>query len=437
MTDYTRVTVQGEALKADLVLPDDEPVAALMPDVLALVGDAQQRSARPVALVTTVGEQLDASLTLAEQQVAHGTILRIARLDEAPPPPEVADVTEIVADAGSVRPDAWRPVWAVTAAAAAALAMGVLATTWWAAQADPSLGQVLIAVAVLTGVSALGARRGTRGPAVIGTAAAVGAAFVVSEQVAAHVADGLPAATALIFFALTCVLVGMVGVVGFRDRSLAVGGATGLVLVGGWILLDGSGLTTSHAAAILAVVGTLAVGLLPGIAMTLSGLSGMDDRVFDGDAVVRSRAERTVDTMFRALTWAVVAAAVPIGAALAVLAAQPDGVAEWLTVAVSLIVLLRARIMPLVPQRLALFAAGGAGLALLLVTVSQEEPAWALGAALAVIVALAAAVGSRPSEHTKAQLRRWANILELLAVLAVVPLLLAMLGIFADLVETF
>ena len=87
MTDYTRVTIQGEGRKADLVLPDDEPIAAVLPDVLSLLDESTERSARPVVLMTTVGEQLSPSLTLAEQDVEHGSILRLVRVDEAPPPP--------------------------------------------------------------------------------------------------------------------------------------------------------------------------------------------------------------------------------------------------------------------------------------------------------------------------------------------------------------
>ncbi|MFC7403987.1 type VII secretion integral membrane protein EccD [Georgenia alba] len=437
MTDYTRVTIQGESLKADLVLPDDEPVAALLPDVLGLVGDAQQRSARPVVLVTTVGEQLDGSLTLAEQGVDHGSILRIVRIDEAPPPPEVADVTEIVADAGAVRSDAWRPVWGIVAAAAAAVLLGFLATTWWSVLSVPAPSVLALAAAAVVLMGVVTARRLSAGPAVVIAALAVGACFVLASDVAARLAGGLPAATALVAFALVCLVAGVVSVAGFRDPSLGVGGATGVVLVAAWVGFGHAGLTVSHAAALLASVGTLAIGLLPGIAMTLSGLSGLDDRVFDREPVDRHDAARTVVDMFRALTWAVVAAALPVGAALWIVALDDNVWGQWLTVALSLILLLRARVMPLVPQRLALLAAGGTGLVILLVQISTDQTGWALTIAVGVVLALAVAVGSRPSEHSKARLRRWGNILELLSVVAVVPLLLAMLGVFADLVEAF
>ncbi|MFS0702219.1 EsaB/YukD family protein, partial [Cellulomonas sp. 179-A 4D5 NHS] len=160
MTEYTRVTVQGEGRKADLVLPDDEPVAAMLPDVLSLLDDGQARSARPVALVTTVGDQLDPSLTLAEQAVAHGTILRVVRVDQAPPPPEVADVTDVAADAVQSRSDAWRPVWGVVAGAVLAGVLGFLAAGLAVRDVDVPAATLLGACAALAVVAALLARRG-------------------------------------------------------------------------------------------------------------------------------------------------------------------------------------------------------------------------------------------------------------------------------------
>ena len=84
MSDYTRVTIVGTERKTDLVLPDDEPITALLPDVLDLIDESQQGAARPVALTTTVGEQLDTSLTLAEQAVRHGTVLRLVPVTSDP-----------------------------------------------------------------------------------------------------------------------------------------------------------------------------------------------------------------------------------------------------------------------------------------------------------------------------------------------------------------
>ena len=88
MTDYTRLTIRGTANAADLVLPSDEPLAAMLPDVLSLL-DEPAASARPLTLVTVLGEQLNTALSLDEQDVRQGAIVALVRLDEAPPPPEV------------------------------------------------------------------------------------------------------------------------------------------------------------------------------------------------------------------------------------------------------------------------------------------------------------------------------------------------------------
>ena len=59
-----------------------------------------------------------------------------------------------------------------------------------------------------------------------------------------------------------------------------------------------------------------------------------------------------------------------------------------------------------------------------------------LGLGIVALVAVAAAAW-RPSEVVAAKLRRWADIVELLVVLTVVPLALGSFGIFADLLEAF
>ncbi|WP_420114312.1 EsaB/YukD family protein, partial [Pseudactinotalea sp.] len=158
MTDYTRVTIQGEGRKADLVLPDDEPIAAVLPEVLSLLDETTERSSRPVVLMTTVGEQLSPALTLAEQEVEHGTILRLVRVDEAPPPPEVADVTDLMGAAVETRSDAWRPAWGVGAAAAIAAIIGFLGGPA-AILNGFTAGQVGLGFVVLLALAVFGARR--------------------------------------------------------------------------------------------------------------------------------------------------------------------------------------------------------------------------------------------------------------------------------------
>lgn len=435
MTTYTRVTIQGEGRKADLVLPDDEPVAAVLPEVLSLLDESTDRSSRPLVLMTTVGEQLSPALTLAEQDVEHGTILRLVRVDEAPPPPEVADVTDLAGDAVESRPDSWRPVWGVVAAAAVAGVAGLLgAAAAAAAGATTSqLGGALLALLLL---AVLGARRGRSAPAVVLTATAVGALSAGTGWLLGQLDLSHPGATLLVWFGLACVVVAVVGAAGFRDVPLGLGGAVGAVLVVAWVAMHLMHMQTLHVAAWVAIAGVALLGVLPGIAMTASGLTGLDDRVVEGQRVARESVERAVDRTHRSLTWATVAVVVPVTVAAWLLARSGEPAGYALAAAVAVVLLMRTQVLPLAPQRLALVAGGSVALLTLAVSGLLSPGATTL-VAVVLVAALVVAVGVRFSENTRARLRRFAGTLELAAVVALVPLVLWMIGVFSDLVGTF
>ena len=54
-----------------------------------------------------------------------------------------------------------------------------------------------------------------------------------------------------------------------------------------------------------------------------------------------------------------------------------------------------------------------------------------------LLLGLVLGAGARPSPQIRARLRRSGDVLELLCVLALLPLVLAVFGIFGDLLETF
>ncbi len=80
------------------MVPDDEALGGLLPRLMELLDEPTGPVARPLTLVRLTGEQVDAALTAAEQQLTDGEQLRLLRADDAPPPPEVADVTDVVGD---------------------------------------------------------------------------------------------------------------------------------------------------------------------------------------------------------------------------------------------------------------------------------------------------------------------------------------------------
>jgi hypothetical protein len=435
VTEYTRVTIQGEGRKADLVLPDDEPIAAVLPEVLSLLDETTERSSRPVVLMTTVGEQLSPALTLAEQSVEHGTILRIVRVDEAPPPPEVADVTDLLGDAVDVRSDRWRQVWGVAAAAVVAAVAGVFgAPASLVSGVTPA--QLVGGLAVLLAISVVTARRGRGGSAVVLAAGVIGACVAPAAYLQIVTALDHPGATLLLWFGLAAAVLAAVGGVGFRDAALVVGGAVGALLVAAWVLMHLLGVQILHSAAWVAIAAVLLLGLLPGVAMTASGLTGLDDRVVEGTKVARAAVSRAVDTTHRSLTWATVATVVPASMGAWLLARSGLQAGQALAAALAVVMLTRTLVLPLAPQRLALIAGGSVPLLALGFT-ALMRPGQAAVAALLLLAVLVTVVGISVSENIKARARRLAGVIEMLAVVALIPLALWLLDVYVDLVEVF
>lgn len=432
MTDYTRLTIRGTANAADLVLPSDEPLAAMLPDVLSLL-DEPAASARPLTLVTVLGEQLNTALSLDEQDVRQGAIVALVRLDEAPPPPEVADITQLAGESIGERADRWRREWAVLAVALATLVIGRLAgqellgvtrQPWWLIGGALALGAT---AAVL-------ARRGGHGAGWALTALAAGLLGAPTESFVA----GQPAGAATgAWLGAAAALAGAVALLGHGDRGVALGGACGAALVALWGALGLAGLSTTGSAGIVGLAGTLGLGLLPGVAMSVSGLTGLDDRLIEGGSIGRPDAADALTATHRGLNWACIALGLVIGAAGFVLGSTPDGWAMGLAAALAVVVLLRTRVLPLAPQRLACFAAATAITAGLAVGGFSLAPLWTLAALAVLAVVLIGAVGLRLSGQLRARLSRLGNTLEFLAVLAGVPVLLGLLGVYADLLGAF
>ena len=168
---FTRLTVVGTTSRCDLVVPSDEPVATVLPRLLELLREPRRPSC---TLIRSTGEALDVGRSVAEQQVGDGEVLRLVSADAAPPPPEVADVTDVLGEELAGRRDLWstrsrqvtgavalgsvgallavlgpdpRPVVVLAGAAALVLAAAVLgrwvATGLATALTSPALGAIV------------------------------------------------------------------------------------------------------------------------------------------------------------------------------------------------------------------------------------------------------------------------------------------------------
>jgi type VII secretion integral membrane protein EccD len=436
MTEFTRLTVIGSGRKADLVVPNDEAVSGLMPRLMELLEEPTGSVVRPLTLVRPTGEQLDVGLTIADQQVSDGELLRLVRSDDAPPPPEVADVTDVLGE--SLRDRAG--LWSTSARElTGAVAIGVLSCAA-ATQLHPSaVGFVIPLIALSVAAASLG-RTSMRWICIALTAAALGVAAAAAWTVSSLL--GLPsslrlAAAALGFSALSWICLGLGYGQGLRSRPAWFGSLVGIPIAVLPLIMVASGSPAEQAAAVTAVLAVVVCGILPRLALAASGLTGLDDQVVEGHPRRRDDVSLTVNEAYRLLTWMTFAVAIPMAVTGALLLASNDLWTVGVGAAVILVSALRTRAFPLAVQQMALWFGVLAGLlAGLLGQPRLSEPLAAV-ILVGISVLVAIMVLARPAAHQRAFLRRIGNAFEALAVIALIPLLLGMFGIFGDLVKAF
>ena len=436
MVEFTRLTVIGSARKADLVVPNDEAVSGLMPRLMELLEEPTSSVVRPLTLVRATGEQLDVGLTIADQQVSDGELLRLVRSDDAPPPPEVADVTDVLGESMRDRAGLWSTF---ARELTGAVAIGVLSCAA-ATQLPARPVAFVVAVLALSVAAAILGRAAMRWLCIALTAAALGvaAATVWSFSTELGLAPGLRFAAAVSgFAALGWICLGMGHGQGLRSRPAWLGSLVGVPISALPLIMVALGSAAEQAAAVTAGVAVVVCGVLPRLALAASGLTGLDDQVVEGHPRRRDDVSLTVHEAYRLLSWVTFAVAIPIAVTSAVLLASKD---LW-TVAVGLAVIivsaLRTRAFPLAVQQVALWVAVLVGLLAGVLGQSRlSEPLVAV-ILIAIVVLVVIMVLARPAAHQRAFLRRVGNAFEALAVIALIPLLLGMFGIFSDLLREF
>lgn len=441
MSAWSRVTLVGENRTVDMVLPAQEPVGALMPDVLQLLGDPVQSPPRLRHLVTSTGDVLDPGASLADRQVPDGAVLRLVRSDEPLPAPVVHEVPEVVGDSLDRRLLRWSPAaarWSATGALVAlSAAIGLVLRTGTdagtGAVASASLAVFLLACGIGFGM----ARRGPIGTALTLAGGAVG---VLALWTSAAAYDwpgwGRWGGTAL----LVAVLVVLLGLSSPLGRGALVGGGPAVLLAVTGMACAGFGLDAARTGAVLAVLCVVLLSVVLRMALSLSGLTSLDDRRGAGGAVARADLLAALDRAHRTMLIATVAVAVAAAVAGVGATAEFGGWTGGLAALLALVVASRARVFPLVLEKAALLAASVAILIGLAVRCT-EHVSWGIAPALGMLlIGLAIAVvvlTAEPPEHTRARLRRIMNRIEATAVVAIVPVAIGVFGIFGRLLETF
>jgi hypothetical protein len=440
LIDFTRLTIVGATSRAELVVPNDETVGGLIPRLVDLLGERGGSVVRPLTLVRSTGEQLDAALTVAEQHVADGELLRLLRQDEAPPPPEVADVTDVLGDSLGDRGGLWS---ATARAVTATVAIGALAVVCGSAlgtgdlPAGPAIG--LSALGILTLLAGVLGRARLRWAAISAVAAAMGLAFPVAATLLREVdVAGAPLVASLALGVILFWAVAALGIgVGLGSTPALTGGVLGAVLAGIPFTLLLLGMSALEAVSIGAVTATVACGLIPWYAMSVSGLTGLDDQVVEGRLRRRDSVLRTVNGAYRTLTWSTFAVAAPVAGASAYLICSQNVWAASLGGIVLLIVALRTRAFPLSAQVIALWGAILVGAVVGLIGAPLVEPGLTLVILAAATLVIAVGAGVNPAAHQRASLRRLGNTLEAFAMVALIPVVLGVFDVYSDLLGAF
>jgi hypothetical protein len=243
----------------------------------------------------------------------------------------------------------------------------------------------------------------------------------------------LPVATALGLLGWSCAAAG-IGL-GLGHRAALAG--SGLGLAGVCVPLAAAGLGAERAAALGATAAVVGCGLLPRYAAAAAGLTALDSAVLGGRLRRRGDVRHGIDRTYSTLTWSVLGVAWTLAATSGVLLGARDGWAAGLGLAVVTVTALRTRGFPIAAQQMALWAAVLAGLVVGGFGRMGPEPR-AVGAGLAVlVVAVLLLTLARPAAHTRAALRQAGDLLETVAVVALVPLLVGLFGVYSDLLGAF
>jgi type VII secretion integral membrane protein EccD len=454
MTVFSRVTVVAPRTRIDVALPADVSVADLLPMLLEMAKEATpDGGARHGGwCLAKLGEAtLDPSRTLASLSVVDGEMLQLRRRSETPPPPLFDDVVDAIAEAS---PDSYRP-WTKQTANRIGYLGGALAL-------------ILASVAVLL-AGPLG------GGARIGAAVAAGAGAVVAVALGTVIARAYQAGTAGVLIAAAGALPmafvsGLYIVPGPTGRaSLLLACALVLIIAAVSIMLIGAGITTFVAAGSAAALGlvaftmatviahpapgiaagTVAVALaalsvLPRLTIQLARLplpnvpgSAEDLKEDSGFPDYRS-IEKRAGLAHEYLTGMIIGCGVvtAVGAIITASANNVWGVS--LAIVATIVLLMRGRTYANGSQAIALLATGmlataGIVIGWLVGAAPNDRLLWVFSS-LVLISAAALVLGVIfPEQRFSPPLRRTVEIVEAICIAVVLPLALAVMGLYGAL----
>ena len=449
-TGVVRVTIAAPQRRIDLALPERSPVAEVGPVLLRHAGENLADDGVPAGgwvLRRADGTAVDAGRTLGAHRIRDGEVLHLVPRELSWPELEYDDLVDAIAGGAGRIGRLWGPRH-TRAAGLGVAAVGLLLTLVAVLRAGPPWpgpGWVALAVAALLVISGtvLARALGDAGAGAVLAALALPHAFVggvllFGDRLAL---TGFGAAQ-LLGGCATLLLVAVFGCLGVVDRAAVFVAAATLGLLGGltaWPvtvgLVDGPGAAAVLASAVLLfspLCGPLAVRLgrvpMPVLPRTAA------DLVRDDPQPPRRAVYAAVLRADGLLTGMLAGGALAAGCAQAVLAPDAGTATTVLLVVLTLGFLVRARLYPAIRQRMSQLGAGFAGAAALAAGPLMADPGRLTTLAVPVLVVaagLAVLAGLWYSRRAPNPfLSRYAELLEVVLVLACVPVLCAVLQLY-------
>jgi type VII secretion integral membrane protein EccD len=449
-----RITIASPSRRVDVALPDQLPAAELLPGLLRHAGedlaDMGQENGGWV-LRRTDGSMIDATQTLAAQAVRDGEILHLGHRYDEWPEMDYDDVVDAIATEARRQVRTWtgaatRRAAVVVTAVASAIALILILSTGPVLTAGASWTRPTVAALVLAGLFTLAAVALARALGDAGTGAAVGTIALFfgftggliifnghHSLLGIHAQQLTAGAAVLIVVSVLCYA-------GVADRTqFFVGGiqAGTFGVIGGLIGL--TDLSPSDIAGILLAAIVALTPMLPLLSIRLGKLpvpalpASTDDLLADQPQVPLPRVYATVRRTDELLTGLLIGNAVVAVIAQLILVVNGRQTALILIGLAATSMLLQGRLFPTLRHRTSLLTAGLAGMAMLVARALTRSDDFRLMAIVPALVILAGLVLSAGRHYQHRQpgpyLGRIADILDVLLIIAVVPMTCLLVGL--------
>jgi type VII secretion integral membrane protein EccD len=444
---FTRVTVVAPTRRFDLALPSDVAFADLLPTLLRIAGEDSIAGSATGWVLHRLGQHpFDNQQSATTYSLRDGEVLYLAVAEAAVREIVFDDVAEAIARNAKSESARWAPTTTRTFGAAAAGTLVAL-TSLVCLFAGPSMVWSAIAggLAVLllgTGVVLSRAFGDSRIGALFGFTAlpyafiaglfAPGDVDALSQLGNPHLLSGFT----------TITLAAMIAMVGISDAVHLFLGTTAAGTLGaiGALVIAASDLEPAGAAALVAGAATALTPLLPAVSLRLAQLplphipTDPDDVRHDEQPAYDATLLDQAHAADQFLTGLVSATAIVVAVCDVMLVAEGGAWGSVLVVVMSLSLMLRARHLPGLGQRLVLLIAGLIGLIVVsggvFVVAGQPLRIFLLIGGV-LIGAISLLVGLRwPNARRSPQWASLAHLAELLLVVAIFPIALAVLDAY-------